>query len=249
MKRHPCESSGWCNIEYITMAIGSAWLGYRPVRFGLCVRRGNYQDLRRVLRLTHTLWGGRYNPIIPVPDENVGQALIEQYRVDALYPAVMEEAQLKEFIQQFPYLPWPGFHKEFFTPYAGGQSVSTFLDIYHPVRKMFEMYIKDKPNPQLNVKVFEWSATDSLTDVLLALFGAYPPADEIGRDYSELVLKNLKGARVNLAPTDVVPADAYEKVMPSAITDYGLQPDRFPGWDYHGIYVGNSGDFDDIVNF
>jgi hypothetical protein len=39
---------------------------YRPVRFGWCVRNGNLEDYKKALEYTHTLWGGCYNPIIPI---------------------------------------------------------------------------------------------------------------------------------------------------------------------------------------
>jgi len=38
---------------------------YRPIRIGLCIRENNLQDYDKALRLIHTLWGGRYNPVIP----------------------------------------------------------------------------------------------------------------------------------------------------------------------------------------
>jgi hypothetical protein len=59
---------------------------FRPIRIGWCVRKGNIEDVRRALRLTYTLWGGRYNPLIPVGDRDEhGRELVEAFRVDALY--------------------------------------------------------------------------------------------------------------------------------------------------------------------
>lgn len=87
---------------------------YRPVRFGWCVRENNLEDLRRVLRLTHTLWGGRYNPVIPVtPNTKKTEQLMRAFQVDALYPAA-DDQQLQEFVGLFPFLPWPEFYKDFF---------------------------------------------------------------------------------------------------------------------------------------
>ena len=31
---------------------------YRPIRIGWCVREGDFEELRKALRLTHTFWGG-----------------------------------------------------------------------------------------------------------------------------------------------------------------------------------------------
>jgi hypothetical protein len=106
------------------MATQSRTPTLQATSFGWCVREGNLEDVKRVLRLTHTLWGGRYNPIIPVGERTPGAELVELYRVDALYPAA-NDAQLASFIAQFPYLPWPSFHKELFIQGMHGRSVST----------------------------------------------------------------------------------------------------------------------------
>ncbi len=44
---------------------------YRPIRIGFCIRQDNIDDYKKALKLTHTLWGGRYNPIIPVGNDGV----------------------------------------------------------------------------------------------------------------------------------------------------------------------------------
>jgi hypothetical protein len=126
---------------------------YRPVRVGWCVRQDNLNDVRKVLRLTHTLWGGGYNPIIPVgAQDDLPDQLIESFHVDALYPAE-DDQQLKTFIGRFPYLAWPEFHKQLFIDGPAGKT-ATFLDVYHPVRHLFEEFIKDKEKPQIKVRVF-----------------------------------------------------------------------------------------------
>ncbi len=220
---------------------------YRPVRFGWCVRDGNLEDVRRVLRLTHTLWGGRYNPIIPVGNTELATQLVDVFRVDALYP-VVDDTQVRQFIEQFPHLPWPDFHKEFFIEGAWGK-IATFLDVYHPVRHLFEEFVKDKDEPRISATLYEWEHNDPLRDVFLAYFGSYPPKDETGKDYSSFVEQNLKGKRVKLGTTDAVPPDAYRALTPSAISAYDLEGDRPPPREHPGLYVGSADDFTDIVNF
>ena len=51
------------------MSTLNIYVKHRPVRISWCIREGNWDDLRKVLRLTHTLWGGRYNPIIVLGDD------------------------------------------------------------------------------------------------------------------------------------------------------------------------------------
>lgn len=222
-------------------------VSYRPVRFGWCVRHGHWDDLRRALRLTHTLWGGRFNPIIPIDELPLAEALVRLFRVDILYP-VADANQLNDFTARFPWLPWPDFRKELFTPSASGP-IAGFLDIYHVVRHIFEDQIKDKPDPKFSATQFQWDDADPLGDVFLSYLGTYPPKAEIGKDYFELVEKNLRGSRTELRTTDELNPVILRDITPNALTTYDAEWDSAPNPGHSGIYVGNGRDFDDIVNF
>ena len=95
------------------MTAVSVRLQYRPIRVGWCVRHGSLDDLRKALRLTHTLWGGHYNPVIPVGDRAFAGQLVELFRVDVLYP-LAEDESISRFIEEFPHLRWPFFHDDLF---------------------------------------------------------------------------------------------------------------------------------------
>jgi hypothetical protein len=135
-------------------------VSYRPVRVGWCVRLGNVEDVRRVLRWTHTVWGGRYNPIIPVGAGVDGKKLVSRFRVDALYPAIDDPA-LKSFADSFPHLRWPEFQRgtEFFEETGTGKE-SPLLDISHPVSRLHRDYVKGETNPKINATFFVWDTTD-----------------------------------------------------------------------------------------
>ena len=79
---------------------------YRPIRIGWCVRNGNLEDFKTALEFTHTLWGGRYNPIIPIEKFEFAKQLVRLFKIDVLFP-IDDTNELKGFIKQFPYLPWP----------------------------------------------------------------------------------------------------------------------------------------------
>ena len=48
------------------------------------VKQGDFEELRKALRLTHTFWGGRFNPIIPLGDSELAGQLIKTFRLDCL---------------------------------------------------------------------------------------------------------------------------------------------------------------------
>ena len=224
---------------------------YRPVRLGFCVQKGDLAELDRALRLTHTLWGGRFNPIIPIgaaeEEDELPRVLIEAFRVDALYP-LFPSAIVKEFIEGYPYLPWPKYERELYIRSQHG-SIASFLDVYHPLRTIHEEHIKNNPNPSVSSTLYEWDETDPLKFVLLATFGSYPSRNDVGKDYSDFFVKNLKGSRVSLTVADPVPPDSYKALTPSALSSFNLDRFGWSVWLNPGFYIGDSRSFEDIVDY
>lgn len=229
------------------MAASATTVSYRPIRLGWCVRKNNWDDLRRAIRLSHTLWGGRFNPLIPVGDSEVAEALVRLYRVDALY-AVAADDQLKEFIANFSWLPWPNFGGELFIPAAAGK-LAAFLDIYHVVRDLFDQHVRDKDVPQYPTRQIDWDTADPLSDVFLAYFGGYPSKEDIFKDYSDLVERNLHSSRTDIGIHGPLSPDLLKVATPSALTAHLLEWESLPKLTNSGIYFGDARDFEDIVNF
>ena len=174
--------------------------------------------------------------------------MVNVFGVDALYPAA-DDAALQRFIAGFTHLPWPSFYREFYIGPAG-QRVATFLDIYHPVRHLFEEFVKDREPPRVRTTLYEWEPTDALADVMLTTFGSYPAAEEIGKDYADFVVRNLAGQRIRIDAAGAMPEQAYTALTPSAVTVHRLDGDQIPTHRGGlGVYVGDAGLFADLVNF
>jgi hypothetical protein len=233
------------------MSTLSIRIRYRPIRMGFCVQQGNLDDVRRALHLAHTFWGGRFNPIIPVgstaAETELARDLVNVFHVDALYP-VAKVPSIESFINGFPYLPWPKFERGLFLDSMGGK-IASFLDIYHPVAALFEEHIKDKAKPRVAGTLFEWNEADPLKDVFLASFGAYPARDEIGKDYTDFFVTNLKATRVQLNVADAIPADSYKALTPSALSAFDLNSYGRSSRGNPGLFIGDPADFDHIVSF
>lgn len=221
---------------------------YRPIRIGWCVKEGDLEELRKSLRLTHTLWGGRFNPIIPLGDPELARLLIRTFRVDCLY-CISESQEGNAVQEKFKHLLWPSFHKELFIDGMKGR-LATFLDIHHPVRHLHEDHIKDRKLPTWNGTLFRWAHTDPLADVFLAAFGAYPAKEEIGKDYDAFFRKHLAAREIEIGNNGALPTTAFNEFTPSVLTTFDLRPLSYEwGRDQPGLYYGGSGDFTDLVNF
>jgi hypothetical protein len=73
LSRKCCHAKQWCERRAeARMAMNNLYgdLRCRPTRIGFLVPTTNYDAVRSAMQICTCLWGGRYNPIIPV-DENV----------------------------------------------------------------------------------------------------------------------------------------------------------------------------------
>jgi DNA-directed RNA polymerase subunit RPC12/RpoP len=244
-----CSLDTW-NVWWFHVNTLSVTVRYRPVRIGWYVRTGDFEALREALRFTFTMWGGHYNPVIPVDDIEFASSLVRLFRVDVIWPMSKDEG-VKKFIDQFPHLPNPFFDEELFVPYGNGERGPQLVDIYHPIRRLYEEQFKNNPSPDTTVTIFEWQAEDPLADVLLATFGAVPPAQVTGTEYLALLQRHLSAKTVRLSPEEPFPQRAGNDWTVSTFCrsfirqHYSVQN----WWGYPGIYVGSASDFEDLVTF
>jgi hypothetical protein len=80
----------------------------RPLRIAWAIHSEDRDSFRKAVRLTHTLWGGRFNPIVLVDRPEEAKQLIERFRADVIRP-VGDAVAVKNFPKQFPYLINPFF--------------------------------------------------------------------------------------------------------------------------------------------
>jgi hypothetical protein len=227
------------------------WIKYRPLRIGWCLRTGDFEGLRKTLRFTHTMWGGRYNPIIPVDNYELSNQLIKLFRVDFLL-SLEDNEVVNTFIEQFNFLPNPLLHSKALFLRSGPDKVYPLvLDIYHPIRLIYNEQFKNNPNPTFQAMLYEWDDADPLSDIMLATFGDFPKKLEIGIDYQELIEKSIAGEKIKLVRTDPLPEDVFQKYTPNWICCLNLQPHHsiINHWDKPGFYVGEVNNFDDLVNY
>ena len=85
---------------------------YRPLRIAWAIHSADHEAFRDAVRFTHTLWGGRFNPIVMVDRPEEAQAIVELFRADVIIP-VGESEQVNEFAKRFPHLITPFFPNTF----------------------------------------------------------------------------------------------------------------------------------------
>ena len=234
------------------MNTASIRVSYRPIRLGLCIAENAVEDLRQAIRLNSTLWGGKFNPIIPLgSDIGFARTLVRTFRVDVLL-AVSNTADVTKFVREADYLPWPDDRRTLFITIAGSP-LPLFLDVYHPLRKLSELREKQGrlgldgmfslPN-LLNRVVQEGS---SIADVLLCTFGDYPKGDYCAIPCGTFADRLLG---TEYLPAGNLTGDYWKRLSPLVVTQHGLLVYKpLGGWSTPGVFVGDPASFSDLLTF
>jgi hypothetical protein len=219
---------------------------YRPLRIGWAIRRGDLDALRSAMRLSFALWGGRFNPVIVVDQEEQAQDLVDLFRLDMIVP-VGDSDVVKSFPKRFPYLFNPFFPEGLFIGGIGGWH-SQALDVHNAL-----VHLQTKPEwdavKKNGLRIYSWAPDDPLADVFLMQFGQYPNPDEVHIDYRDLLIRATDAAQVEIESTSTLPADLLDFPSISFLSRFGLNPHYSvpEGWDHPGFFSGDAGNFDDLV--
>jgi len=221
-------------------------VNYRPLRIGFCIADGDFEGLRKAVRMTHSFWGGIYNPIIPVGDLGFASKLVKHFRVDFLYPIASEVAPnepVKAFSKSFNHIPNPLIHEVLFENHGDGRIYPMILDITHPVRRL-------KTRIEL-VHLIEWSEHDPLSDILLLQLGGYLPSQDTGIDYVALIENNLPHYTTTIDPIKVLSSNLFELTTPRVICSSEVKQHYLSHTANKdsGVFVGSANNFDDLVTY
>lgn len=236
------------------MTSPSLRLCYRPIRVGFCVPEGNLRAFREVARLNATLWGGRFNPIIPVgarANERFADSLVRAFRPDLLLP-VRPTKRLAQFIGGYPHLSGPFSLKELYTVHDG-RHTAHFMTAIHPLRHIYEDHIRGRAEPEVVPYLFEVSKQDPLADVIRCVCGEYPAVSVTGTDYEWILTDELKAKREPIGLAEPLSTSLLEALTPLAITETRLEQDytlpRRSSYGDSGVFVGSAGSFADLTMY
>lgn len=220
---------------------------YRPLRIGWAIRAGDIAAFRQAVRLSHALWGGRFNPILVVDREEEARRLVDLFRVDLIWP-IGETDEAKAFPQKFPYLIQPFYHDSLFVGGANERKYAQALDVHNAL-----VHLRDAPEwkaiKDRGVQLYTWQVDDPLSDVFLIQFGAYPGAEETGIDYRAMLKQAAEATEHSLDLGAAIPAEALDHPGIVYLSRHGLSRHYAveSGWNYPGFFVGDVNNVDDLV--
>lgn len=220
---------------------------YRPLRIGWVIQSGDIDAFRQAVKFSHTLWGGRFNPILVADHEEEARRLVDLFRIDFLLP-IGDSDSVKDFAKKFPHLINPFFHDSIVIGGANEQKRAQLLDVHNALA-----HLRDKPERNAinnkGFRIYNWQAGDPLADVFLMQFGGYPNADEIGIDYRELLTQGFEATEFALDVASPIPADTVDYPSIGYLSRHALERHYsvHAGWDSPGFFVGDAANLDDLV--
>lgn len=228
------------------MGSASLRINYRPVRIGLCVPHGDFEAFADAIRLCTTLWGGRFNPILPVGEGRLARSLVQAFRPDYLF-AVRQTDDITKFVDAFPELGGSRWHGNIYEKHQS-EVFTRLLPASAGLAAIYDTHVRGQAKPEFVPTLVSWSADDPLAHVFLCQFGAYPQNDAVGYEY-EQKLKAYFKAKSKRINRDSHAPNPYEIYSPLELGTYDLEEDfseRFQSYGGAGVFVGDATSFDDV---
>lgn len=220
---------------------------YRPLRIAWAILANDIDAFREAVRLSFVLWGGRFNPIVVVDQEEEAKRLIDLFRVDFVLP-IGESETVKAFPKSFPHLINPFIRDSIFIGGAKEGVKSQVLDIHNAI-----IHLRGSNEWKAIVKngfrLYSWDADDPLNDVFLMQFGAFPSVEEGMIDYRNMLLEASDASEFAIETNSTLPPDVLDTPTISYFNRHGLSRHYSvrAGWNSPGFFVGDSDNFEDLI--
>ena len=218
------------------------WLDYRSVRIGWVIDQPDIEQVATAASWSTCLWGGRFNPMIPLHLPELCKKLIQAFAVDVLIPVVPSGAATT-FIASHPHLQLSGWGDAIFSHHRCG-----FVDIRHAVEWLKKLAVRrGKGDVETFVRP-TWSEDDYLSVLFGILFGRYPPSREIGIDYITGIRGSFTMSDRSIENGSGLPADFLGLIHPLVLSGLGLSwrglRSSLPGAQ---IVLGDAQNFEDLI--
>jgi hypothetical protein len=223
---------------------------YRPLRVAWAVHSGDKESFRQVVKLNHTLWGGRFNPIVLVDHADEAKDIVELFRADIVV-GIGQSTEVRDFSSRFPYLINPFIGDRLFFRNQLGIGRATVLDIHNA---LFHWQNTPEWNDlnEKGVRRVVCEPDDPLADSILVQYGAYSDPESIGIDYGGILSQATLWIDLQLDKQVPIPTDVLNHSTLGYLTRHGMrryQLGQHAGWDHPGYFVGDANSVDDLACF
>jgi hypothetical protein len=223
---------------------------YRPLRIAWAIQSTDREAFREAIRLTHTMWGGRFNPIALVDQPEEARRTIEAFRAVFVVPVGTAD-EVRNFPAQFPHLINPLLPKDLFLKHAGQTTRAHVLDMHNALLQWRDTSGWKSLTLEGVMKVPGWADDDPLADAFLVQYAGYPDPAIIGIDYHDMLSRAVLAIQLEIHCDRPLPAELLSQTNLNYLSRYGLYRHHTvrPGWDHPGLFVGDVTSIEDLVAF
>jgi hypothetical protein len=222
---------------------------YRPLRICWAIGAGDRSAFRDAVKFSHTMWGGRFNPIAIVDRPEEAERIVDVFRADIIVPVGTGDS-LDAFKKRFPHLISPFFPDGLFVGSQEHGFHSHVLDIQNALVELDRSPALESIKKH-GLRIYTWDNDDPLADVFLMQWGQYPDPIVTGVDYLAMVKNGTGGTEQAINKDAPIPVDILEHPSLAYLSRHGLH--RHYGiqsnWDYEGVYLGDVANLDDLISF
>lgn len=224
-------------------------ISYRPIRIGWAIESNDFDAFRKATQYSYTMWGGKYNPILNVDNEQEADQLVALYHVDIIIP-IGGSAKVIDFPKRYPHLHNPLEHHDLFTEEANDQIFATMLDINNLIA-----HHRNTPKWSLikkrGFRIYDWQGDDPLSDAFHVQFGRLPIIEDTGIGYALNIARELENEVISIDLKSPLSSDCMQFPTIANLTEYGLTRNNHSraGFNSPGFYLGSTRNFDDLVHY
>jgi hypothetical protein len=214
----------------------------RPVKIGFLIEEGNIEDLVEIAGINTLLWGGIYNPIIPINNKKLGENLIKTFDVDTIICSKKNNKKINDFIKDKDYLKVGLEVEGVFLDKS--KTIFNYADIRHLI---YYIWNNIKNNNKSNYYIINWVKEDPLDNLFSIDFGYLD--NGIFSNFKEIYLSDLSAKEININCGEVLCEDLEMPFNPIILTCKGLhKTHKYVPYNL-SFYFGNENSFDDLLNY
>lgn len=199
-------------------------IAHRPVRVGFLVRAGSVSDFMDAVAVSTSLWGGLYNPILPVPEKGDApwiETIVRRYQVDLLASA-SDPTAFQDVKEKFDHLSWPYFmsgEQPLLAELGGEGTAFSLADVALPLS---HYWVKEWRHASRTPALLPVCPREQrLAPMYAASFGRFPEPGGTYPSLEEGFLRASKAEQVNLETATPL-GDWSEALWPIVATSLGL---------------------------
>ena len=217
----------------------------RPVKIGFLIEEGNIDDLVKIAGINTLLWGGIYNPIIPVNNgERLSDNLIKTFDVDII-SSEENNKKINDFIKNREYLKICFESDSVF--FDQSKTIFKYVDIRHLIYYIWDEFLKNKNNDKINYYIVNWDKKDPLNKLFSIDFGYLD--NIILSNIKEIYLDYLSAKEIKINCNEVLCEYLEMPFNPITLTIKGLHNTYRNTPQNLCLYIGDENNFNDLLNY